>query len=1116
MIVEITLFALFLVFFFIGFYIIYRQVALVKKGEFNHRDRIQCAIYGFIFSMSVMLVMSMAFIFAVKTQDFWKTSPTPPPDINPFALLIPFTICLIYISVYPIIDFLYIALSRESDEGLTPFHKLISSKIVTRFKKKPIPTIMAITFYLSVFLLPPLVLTALGVPFLMIWLTWMIAYPLAILTFYGSKGYIAGISNAYYHIPDIKRTSFMGFESGKRSKELFFSNPGAYITLGLMLFVFVWAWISMIQTIGYFFTGTVGISVTMSSVFVFVTLAMGIIGYFTRFWSRKIKYRGIDIYFAAYLMAALGVNVFANFLIINFDKLTLTLNSWAITSQVVSNVKLYAWPAVIEEVVLILFTSYYFLARKNKFYENIRYSKITECGQSFDPVPLFNFIKNPSQKIQTHAENTLLLMFERIPLKTGIDLNAGKFKYSLLDGICDPHPRSKRICMQILKQLEKDAPEVVLSWIIEAIKSPNYDKSIPIARSLLEADLNLIKKIPINSILNLVYDSEWRLRYIGLQLFSRLYNLNKDIIKKLDVKKLIDDPDSKVQVEILNILENSSYSIPYESLINKIDHSNKGIRAAAIKNIKNLEVKKLNAQIISKFIPLLKDPTSSVRASIFEVFGKIGRFKKYHIPILPFLDGLTDIDEEVRTAAIFALEKYYEEESKALDLDEIINKIEPSNIEALKSILFLLGRLWKKNPEKILRTLLKFIKVDDSDLKESISNTLIDKYPSNPDLVFQNLCKIPDVSKFITKGIISKTIIKIAKTDPKKVIPNLFQSLKSENQDIVFNAVASLEGLIDDFPDEINLRQILIVLQEDVNEKIKNEATKIITKIAKIKPLSIKPVLDEIFQFINSQESSVKIPLSKSILEIAKMSPHLIPIKPVITLLSDQDSFIRESGAKILGYIGHLMIEDIIDPLINKALNDEEWNVREAAVSSIGNIIDHIEDKEPLIEKLVLLLDDKQGWVRRSVINILSGIEQIKASQIPYEKLLKSLSDDDSKVREASAGLLKIYSKQIDRIFDKIITLLEDESEDVRKSMINVTVEIIQDIGLETVLSRLLQNLSDEGSMKAQRSISVILGRTAKYENEKIKKRVIALLKIRCEMSQDPIICKTLNDLSKS
>ncbi|GAG60907.1 unnamed protein product, partial [marine sediment metagenome] len=150
-----------------------------------------------------------------------------------------------------------------------------------------------------------------------------------------------------------------------------------------------------------------------------------------------------------------------------------------------------------------------------------------------------------------------------------------------------------------------------MPWIIEAIKSPNYDKSIPIASSLLETDLSLIKNIPIDNILDIINDSEWRLKYIGLQLFSKLYNVNKDIIQKLDVKKFINDPDSSVQVEILNILANSSYSIPLETLIDKIDHSNKGIRAAAIKNIKNLEIKKLNAQILSKFIPLLKDPTSS-------------------------------------------------------------------------------------------------------------------------------------------------------------------------------------------------------------------------------------------------------------------------------------------------------------------------------------------------------------------------------------------------------------------------------------------------------------------------------------------------------------------------
>jgi len=82
--------------------------------------------------------------------------------------------------------------------------------------------------------------------------------------------------------------------------------------------------------------------------------------------------------------------------------------------------------------------------------------------------------------------------------------------------------------------------------------------------------------------------------------------------------------------------------------------------------------------------------------------------------------------------------------------------------------------------------------------------------------------------------------------------------------------------------------------------------------------------------------------------------------------------------------------------------------------------------------------------------------------------------------------------------------------------MVDTLVQIINKIGLSKILSRLLKNLSDERTLKTQQSIALILGRTARYEEENIKKRVIALLKVRCEMSQDPIICNTLTKLKES
>ncbi len=1109
LIIEIILLIIFLIFFVIGFYIIYRQVALVKKGEFSNKDRVQCVIYGFIFSLAVMVVVVVAFIFAVETF-------TTLPEVNPLILLIPFVFCLVYISFYPLIDFLFIALSKESDEGLTPFHKFISIKIINRFKKIPLKILIAFAFYIFVFLLPPFLLSIIGLPFIMIWVTWALVYPLMILTFYGSKGYIAGISNAYYHIPNINRSIFINFEDPKRGVKQFITDPGPYIILGLMIFVFVWAWISLLQTIAFFFTQIIAIS-TMSSYFVFVTLMFGILGYFTRFWGRKIKYRGIDIYFAAYLMAAIGINVLVNFLIVNFELLSATFSSFNLTAQInINNYQNFAWAAVTEEIVLIVFTSYFIFARKNNFLKNIRNSKITECGQTFDPIPLFNLIKNRDLVIRKHAEDTLFLMFERIPLKSDVDLNKWKYKSTLIDGLCDQNSNLRRICYKILVQLEKDVPEITLPWIVESLNSPNYDRNIPVLKSLLNIEIALLEELPNFIFINLLNDTDWRIKLLGLKLLTRLLKNNNDIISKINLKMLVNDPNSKIQVEFLNMFSKLPRKLPEDVVIEKMFNSNKEISAAAIKNLKFLNYTKFNSTFLSKIIHLMEDPSSSVRASIFEILGKIGNFKKNKIPILPFIEGLVDFDENVRKYSVLTLEKYFNEEPKLLDLDDIINKIDSNNVEVLNSILFLLGRLWERDPKKILTTLLVFIKFDSNQLKENIADILIEKYKENSELIIQNLIRISDDSGYITKGIVAKTLIKIGKKDPKNIIQKLIDFLKNDNDDIKLNAIISLDGLVEEFQNDLNIKPIISLIQSYENKQIKKEASKLTSRIAKADPTLIEPLIPELINSLTNQESSVRIVLFKSILEIAKSSPDIIPIQTISNFLSDPDSFIRETSTKILGIIGYKNVMVVTDNLINKSLVDEEWIVREAAVSSLGALIDHLEDKKRIIEKLTTLLDGEQSWVRRSALIILSKIDEVDETYLPFKKLLNCLKNEDSNVREAAVGLLKIYSNNFEKIFDSIVELFGDNEKEVRTSIINSIVAIIQKVGLSIILSKLLKNLSDTGSIEIQRSISLILGRTAKYENEKIKKRVISVLKIRCEMSQDPIICSTMQQLKEN
>ena len=296
--------------------------------------------------------------------------------------------------------------------------------------------------------------------------------------------------------------------------------------------------------------------------------------------------------------------------------------------------------------------------------------------------------------------------------------------------------------------------------------------------------------------------------------------------------------------------------------------------------------------------------------------AKIGNFKKNNIPILPFLDGLTDSNEETRLAAIKVLEKYFEEEPDIIEIDDIINTIDPNNYEILNSVVSLLGKIWKYNPEKVVATLLIFIKFDNEQLKENISDILVDKYSSYTDLVVQNLIKIPDVSKFITKGIISKTLIRIGKTNPSTVIQLMIKYFSDENKDVRLNALNSIDGLIEDFLEYIDVKPVLILLDKDENKQIKKIASSIISNIAQKDPSLIKPHMSEFLQILVNQELTVRIVLSKSLLEIAKESPDIIPVQDILNFLDDQDSFIRETSVKILGFIGYKLPFSVVPSLL--------------------------------------------------------------------------------------------------------------------------------------------------------------------------------------------------------
>ena len=128
---------------------------------------------------------------------------------------------------------------------------------------------------------------------------------------------------------------------------------------------------------------------------------------------------------------------------------------------------------------------------------------------------------------------------------------------------------------------------------------------------------------------------------------------------------------------------------------------------------------------------------------------------------------------------------------------------------------------------------------------------------------------------------------------------------------------------------------------------------------------------------------------------------------------------------------------------------------------------------------------------------------------------MKSLiSSEDPDIRSQLGNILSSFnSEKFEDIFPLIIDLMVDINPNVRNKASSALVSISVNIPMKKFLPATLKYFSDETDILLQQSIALALKRIIKYESKEIKKRVIDLLKIRAEVSQDPVISKVLQDL---
>ncbi len=1105
----------------LGYVMASKQIKLVKGKEFSWKDHVKSLVFGLLFSTGVSFITGLMIAVGSEGQ-------APLAEFQQFFLVI----ILIFLTAFPLVDLLYLA-HGEKTEHQTPYHTMLANKIINRFDP-PTSYIIAVLMYLGIFVAPILILVAIGatsvpeVPGIIIWISWIVVVPILVLSYYATRGFVAGISRMYFFMPAIGRSAFLSFENGSRSMKDFADNPGARVGFGFMLFTFVWQFYSLYQTLAYYFTGRLSINTGSYTVMALLVLFFGITGFFSRFWGRKVKFQMMDFLLSGWIMSAIGANVLINFAIANQAALFATFGSNPFLIALVSGAgdpsipasimgahRSLSFAAALEEIVLIIVISYYFRSTKNPFAKNTINAQIAKARQSLEPVPLFNGIRTSYPDTNKLGEQALKEVYERLPLKKPRDLARGHYLHPVLDAMCDFNPNVRRVGREIFASLVKAAPEQMLPWVTEALQSPNYDKRLPAAESLLGIGGDALAKVPSHLILDLVKDPNWQAREIGLKICARLEQAHLQTFNLSEVDGALDDGDFGVQAQALLVLAQGGAKNQGGRVLPKLSHPSEQVRRAAAQAVAKIGLDKIDASAAPILIDMMKGTSASSRIAAFEAIQKIGRISEFRIPIEPIVKGLFDGDIAVQQAATNALVSVCDIEPYKVDVNYLISQFTAGSPREKLAILPILGKIWKDFPDKIIPLIFSSMAEGDADMKNLCASIVKEIGKKEPARVIQHLIAIPEKGGLIMKGVVSRTLIEIGKGNPKVVIPLLNTGLQSTDPVKRYNSASALEELGPEFPDQMDFNLLSSAYTRAGDAKEKKQFAKILSEVIQKDPKKAGQGIQVLVDGLKDPDQSVRISMAKTLQRVAESAPEIVPVQMVKDRLKDSDPLIRESMLRILGAIGKRFPEQAIIILLD-SLGAEDWIFRNAAADGLVSLAKVGSSQRMVIDSLIKRLNDPDKWVRYKIVLAINGMLETNPDAVSPDVLVKLLSDADEKVRETAIKALgKVGYKNFPETHAIIRPFMKDASQNIQDATVSAYFDMSSKVNISTMLDKLLQLLGDEVDLPTQRTVAQILRRVAKYEKTEIRTRIIKLLRIRCEMSQDDTICRVLSEFEQ-
>jgi len=214
----------------------------------------------------------------------------------------------------------------------------------------------------------------------------------------------------------------------------------------------------------------------------------------------------------------------------------------------------------------------------------------------------------------------------------------------------------------------------------------------------------------------------------------------------------------------------------------------------------------------------------------------------------------------------------------------------------------------------------------------------------------------------------------LKQTEENLAIKSLIQSLKEGDMNAQADALKAMAEMGE------SAVQPLISALEDESVKFRRKAADALINIG---DPAVEPLIEALDDNHQKIRRSAAFALEKGDPNWASSDAAINYIPSLIASLNSTDTTLRDDTVNMLSKIG----EPAVQPLL-AILTDNNWHVRESAVSALGKI------KAPQsVKALVNMLDDDHWQVRRTAAYVLGKMDSSLAI-IPLREALKDKSTD--------------------------------------------------------------------------------------------------------------------------